>query len=48
VTGAEAPNSILIDDATPGASLVEDGARMTASNLADAIAIGPGATSYAV
>jgi hypothetical protein len=41
-------NSMPIDDATPGGSLVEDGARMTASNQAEAMAAGDEVTSYVV
>jgi hypothetical protein len=41
-------NAMPIDDVTPGGSLVEDGARMTASNRAEAIAAGDDVTSYVV
>jgi hypothetical protein len=41
-------NSMPIDDATPDGSLVEDGARMTASNQAEAMEAGGDVTSYAV
>jgi hypothetical protein len=41
-------NVMPIDDVTPGGSLVEDGARMTASNQAEAMAVGGDVTSYVV